>query len=178
MSCARWEERIALAVEGDLPARESAGLEAHLAGCPGCREFRAELLESQAVLKELRSGDVAAPVLDRIRGRVMARVAEQPARAAFPWRWMWVPVCAAALTVVLLRPQEVPEVPPPPVPVAAIPSAPAPAPIRWPRPAVVRAAAVRHQERAEPLPPLLVRFETDDPNVVIYWIVEGKEKGD
>lgn len=172
MSCARWEERIALAVEGDLPARESTGLEAHLAGCPGCREFRAELLESQAFLKDLGTEDVDSAMFDRIRGRVMAQVAEQPTPAVFPWRWMWAPVCAAALAVVLLRPRELPETPPPPVPVAAIPTAPAAPEIRWPRP------LIGNQVPSEPLPPLLVRFETDDPNVVIYWIVEGKERGD
>lgn len=176
MKCAGWEERIALAVEGDLPAREAAGVERHLAGCEGCREFEAALRKSQAVLKEFGNEAVDAAVLDRIRDRVMAQVAAQPRRKVWPWLWVPVPAFAALLAVVMLWPRNLPEIPPPPVPVASIPAAP-PAPvIRWPRPAVVHVAA-RPKVPAAP-PPLLMKIVTDDPNVVIYWIVEGKERGD
>jgi hypothetical protein len=43
-------------------------------------------------------------------------------------------------------------------------------------PPMVRTMPVRHRranrQRAAPAQPLLVRLETDDPNVVILWIVD------
>jgi anti-sigma factor RsiW len=176
MNCAGREKRIALAVEGDLPAREAAELERHLGECAACRAFAGELRESQAALKELCAETVDAAVLDAIRGRVMAQVAAQRAPAsAFGWRWMWAPACAAALALVMLWPAEAPELPPLPAPVAAIPAAPPPPVIRQPR-AVLRAAAPERPQ--QPVPPLMMRIVTDDPGVVIYWIVESKETGE
>ena len=162
MKCAGWEERIARAEDG------APEVTRHLAACPDCRELAAALDATRAALRDLREEPVDGEVLDRIRGRVMARVAA-PRRRMRPWLWLPVPALAAALLLAVLWPRELPEIPPPPAPVAAIPPAPPAPAIRWPRPPVVR---------AEAHPPLIIRIETDDPGVVIYWIVEGKERGD
>ena len=176
MNCARWEERLALFVEGDLPAREAGPLEAHLGECAACREFASALGESQAAVKELGSEALDQTLLDGVRRRVMARVAERRAPAPFDWWRVWAPAAAvvAAVLAVWLWPR-VPEVAPPRVMSAAIPPAPAAPALVWPRP-VRRAAAVT--TAAPAAEPLLMRIVTNDPDVVIYWIVECKQKGD
>ena len=177
MTCARWEERLALWVEGDLPAREADAVEAHLASCAGCREFQVALVASQGAVKALGAEQVDGAVLDAVRSRVMARAARQPARGAFAWWDVAVPLAfAAALAVAILWPREVL---PPAAVAAVIPPAPASPHIVWakhePRP---RPKPAAHVARATPpSEPLLMRIVTGDPNVVIYWIVEGK-KGD
>ena len=166
MKCARWEERLALAVEGDAPLPEE-----HLAGCASCREFLAALEQSQAAVKALGGEPVDAAALDAVRGRVMAQVAGE--RPSFGWWRVWVPAaaCAAAMAAFMLWPRE--PVPQPKAVAAVIPPAP-PAPrIVWAK-HVPRLVA---HKAPQPTEPLLMRIVTDDPNITIYWIVEGR-KGD
>jgi hypothetical protein len=61
-------------------------------------------------------------------------------------------------------------------PAHAAPIAPAPAAKIIP----VRHRLRRHRRApaAQPGPPLLVQFVTDDPNIVIYWLVDQKPQGD
>ncbi|MEK7406458.1 MAG: hypothetical protein AAB225_15255 [Acidobacteriota bacterium] len=166
MTCGRFERWIALEVEGDLPARKAGRLARHLEACDGCRELAASLRASQAALRALREEPVSEAELRLVRQRVLACVRAGEAVRAGWLRWAW--VGAAALVLVaglsLWRPRPVEAPPPPavarveaPIP-AVVPSEPAPA---RPRPKPERPAG-----------PLLVRLETADPQVVIYWIFD------
>ncbi|MCI0444148.1 zf-HC2 domain-containing protein, partial [bacterium] len=53
MTCKEYQELIALSVENDLSSPELEWLETHLQTCSACRDFEAELLKSQAELKDL-----------------------------------------------------------------------------------------------------------------------------
>jgi anti-sigma factor RsiW len=169
MTCARWEERLALWVEGDLPEREGAELERHLAACGACREVRAALEESQAALKVLASETVDAMALAAVRARVTSAVVERQPRRSFAWWPLAIPALAAALAAAILWPGEAP--PPPMAARAAIPPAPPAPKMVWTKPQ----ARPRAEHTVAASEPLLMRIETDDPNVVIYWIVEGKK---
>jgi len=180
MTCIDREPGIALYVEGDLPAREAPVLEAHLAECAACREFAAALRESQAAVKELGNDAADPAVLAAIRARVMAELAVPRARR-WAWARLWVAAaaCAAVVVAALLFPRGAHELPPPPPrPVAAVPAAPRLAASRQ-APHRVRPAVRAVPRRASrPAAPLLMQIVTDDPNVVIYWIVEDKERGE
>jgi len=39
-------------------------------------------------------------------------------------------------------------------------------------------APLHHAQAVQPSAPLLVHFVTDDPNIVIYWLVDQKPQGD
>jgi hypothetical protein len=143
-NCAEWEVPIALWVEGD----GGEGVDQHLAQCPACREFAGDLRESQLLLHGL--AEEPLPV-----GAV-----RMPAPRR--WRW-WVawPAFAAACAfwmVMVLRP-----VPEPEAPRTAIWAPPAPVPYAMSRPAP---AVVRETK--------LLRMQTEDEDVVIYWIADGQ----
>ena len=186
MTCREYEPLIALYVEGDLEDRE---LERHLAECSDCRELLEDFRASQAALKELAAVDavflsaVRAGVLDKIEGR-RRRV------------WPWAAVFAAAAVLILAMmtaPQK-----PIAVGQTARPSAPRGVPAdggadplvrgRPPgRPPVIAQALpkakrsrpggrLRTRGSAPPAEPLVVKMLTDDPNIVIIWLVD--QRGD
>jgi hypothetical protein len=100
-----------------------------------------------------------------VRARVMAEIE----RSRMPWRRLaWISgvgvMAAAILFAIALHRPEVPR--PAPV-VIAVPPAP-PAPVVRERVQVARArpAVRRHRE------PLTIKFQTSDPNIVIYWIAD------
>ncbi len=174
MTCPEWEARIALAVEGDAPAGE---VEAHLAACPGCREFAEELRASQSAFKELREEAVDQAMLDAIRGRAMAAIAAAAPRRPARWWWALAPA-AAAVAILLVMIMRVPE---PRAPAGGFRGA-----GFSPRGASAPLPASRAEARPRPKgrptsgrrEPLLMKIVTDDPDVVIYWIVEDKQKGE
>jgi anti-sigma factor RsiW len=176
MNCRQIEREIALYVEGDLPGRKQRQVGEHLAACGRCRDLVAGLEASQAMVKSLRGDEADDASLDEIRARVMAnlRAEPQPRRS---WRWAYAAAAALALVAVtwLFRPQYTPPELPrpviavPPVPsLAALPHRPAQA-VRRRRPRPV--PALHGQRSAEPL---VVKLETSDPDVVIYWIIDSK----
>jgi anti-sigma factor RsiW len=204
MSCRRFETMIALYVEGDLPDRKTRRVAEHLDGCAACRELSEGLAASQQALKALRGASVDEGVYRELRRRVLARI-DATRAGAWP-RWAY--AAAAGLIVLLgtwaiwRRPS-----PPPPLretgrvslpersQPAALSSAPAShAAVRKPQarrtaPAQVsepRATASAVQPELQPAEveptaspaPLLVKLFTDDPDVVIYWIVNGNEEGE
>lgn len=173
MSCDAFERLIALDAGGDLAPAEAARLGAHLETCAPCRELARSLGESQAALKAL-SGDVPdEDALARWRRGLLARIDSQPRRRALGWRWAWAAAAAMALVALLAVPHHAPPPPPPvPAPLARV-TPPAVAPPPQPPAPVHR----RPRHRPTPAPahdPLLVKLETSDPNVVIYWIVDRK----
>jgi len=179
MSCSKFETDIALYAGGDLPDGRTARIESHLAECPDCRALAEELRTGQALLSELRDEPLEDAMLSQVHHRVLVEVG---ATTRQPSRLYWKLALAAALLL------------------AAV--------LVWPRHrsgAAPRAAAASHAAQAEagrgpaaahgaaplapkhrrhrapaaqPGPPLLVQFVTDDPNIVIYWLVDQKPQGD
>jgi len=191
MTCEAFEKLIALDAGADLPPRETARLQAHLETCAPCRDLARSIGESQAGLRALTEVTLDEDALARWRRGVLARIEDQPQRRILAWRWAWAAAAAMALVALFAVPRMVRR-PPSEVPVAhAVPPA-SPSPSRQPQPpqppapvaqALPPASASqtvahhhprRHRAPAPAAEPLLVKLETSDPNVVIYWIVEGE----
>jgi hypothetical protein len=179
MACSRYEPMIALYVEGDLSTAE---IEEHLRLCPGCRRFADELRDTQRLLRGLREEEAPVEALAEVRNRVLEQVASRRPSWLFAFRW-WHGLGAGATAAVLggmLFPR--PAAPPSP----RLPPFHPPAPAlsgAGPRPAatsqVARTKAGRAQgappaaaRGAAPREPLLVKMFTDDPDVVIYWLID------
>ena len=183
MNCTEYEEQIGLYVEGDLTVPETAELEQHLASCHGCSEFAAELRESQSALKQL---SLPAPgpefrrgVIDELRGRRD--------------RWRWLAAAAALILMmsagwrVLNDERSSPQVASAPAAVTAktpVGQAGGPPLLRQaanrPKRAVRKPPPKLKREEvllARSIEPVVVKMLTGDPDVVIFWLMDGKEKG-
>ena len=178
MNCSDWEQRIALHAGGDLPPAETAEVERHLRECAGCQVLASGMKQSLAMLKEAHDEPLAPAHFSTVRARVMAEL-EQKRRPLWAWAWSFgLAAAAVALLVTLaLRPGRTPErrapvvaVNHPPVVVAHEPAVPSPPHRRVVR-RVVRPPIVPDTPDPEPL---IVKLQTDDPNVVIYWIADRK----
>jgi anti-sigma factor RsiW len=178
MNCSDWEERIALHAGGDLPPAEAAEVERHLRECAACQVLASGLKQSLELLKEAHDEPLAAAHFSAVRARVVAELEQK--RRPF-WRRAWSFGLAAAVVAVLvmlaLQPGRTPERP---VPVVAanhplvIADPEEPPAISLPHRRVAR-RVVRPIAPDTPDPePLIVKLQTDDPNVVIYWIADRK----
>jgi hypothetical protein len=168
MNCADWEERIALHAGEDLKREEAAEVERHLADCPGCQVFWSGMRQTLAELQEVHSEGMRAADLAAVRAGVMAEIE----RGRRLWRRLaWVSgvgIAAALMLAVALRPAPLPD--PPRTLALRIPQAPlvrtvaraVPEPVR--KPATVKTASAV---------PVVVKWQTADPNIVIYWIGEN-----
>ncbi len=199
MNCAEFEERIALFVENDLSDAEVTAVDLHLESCAQCREFAAELRESQAMLKALRREPIDDAVFGDVRGKVIRRVSN--ARPA-P---MWPKYAVAAMLLVMLaaaalwrtRPASTVGVPAVTAHVGPGPalSLPRTTESKHDAPQIAK-MTVRHRQqknrpnanvslarknmqqmrpahpRAVNSEPLVVKLLTNDPEVVIYWLVD------
>jgi anti-sigma factor RsiW len=99
MSCERYENELALYVEGDLPGHEVAAIERHLAICESCRAFCSGLEASQRMLKSLADEPIPTTTLYAARARVLDQITHP---AAVGWRlarWGWAATAAAAVLV-------------------------------------------------------------------------------
>ena len=170
MSCAKFESLIALYVESDLTETDGRLVESHLETCHGCRDFAADIRESQSALKELRVDFVEESALHEVRAEVLYGLSISRKSTAWPryaiaamllaglWAgWLW-RARTAALPEVQARAVMIA-----PPPFVAVPAQ------------RVRTARVTRQHR-QPAPafqsePLVVKMITDDPQVVIYWLV-------
>jgi len=177
MSCDAFEKLIALDAGDDLAPAEAARVRAHLDACPDCRELARNIAQSRAALKALSEDAPDEDALAPWRRNLMAHIEAAPRRPAPGWLWTWAAAAAMALLALLLIRAIPRHAPPPPalltrVTPPAIPPAP---PSVEPRPARPAHPRARHRPAPTPAPePLLVKLETSDPNVVIYWILEGK----
>jgi hypothetical protein len=165
MTCREYEPLIALYVEGDIDGRD---VEPHLAGCSACRELLEDLRVSQAALKELSAVDPA--FLSAVRAGVLAKIDR---RRRMAWPWVAAFAAASALIVVALTmPRQ------PAVIVKAPASSGGAAPLvrdRLPaRPSVIAQAPPKpkRKRRRPPPEPLVVKMLTDDPDIVIIWLVD------
>ncbi|MGE5569761.1 MAG: anti-sigma factor family protein [Rhodospirillales bacterium] len=173
---------ICVHVEGDLPRRKQRAVDEHMAVCEACRDFAARLETSQSAVKDQRSEAVDVEALEEIRRRVLARIAAEAPAPRFSWKPAYAAAAVLAVIAVVWISRREP-VPPPPLPFPAA-SVPAPEPAlrrASHKPSPARKPRVRPPvdiPRPEPKPspePLLVKLETSDPNVVIYWIIESGE---
>ena len=202
MTCASYEPLIALYVENDLPVRETAGIEAHLAGCATCRAFAAALSLNQRALRELGQEHPDPQALAVVRQRVRTALESpvEPRTARFAPVWAIAAAAGVAVLAFLLqqRTDGGPAAPPvaptvvhapavprttPPVRPLATPSSgpitPRPAEASAPRTArtgsrgtPTRRVAVPAARSLSPQPDLLIKLVTSDPDIVIYWLVE------
>ena len=203
MKCRYSENDIALFVEGDLEPAKAAELEVHLVTCEVCRELEADVRESQTVLKSLRQEMVSSAALSFVRTRVLEQVSEKRLRPVWG-RWvyalagaMFVAVVSVSLILYKPKPDVRPtdEVKQPDVVVAS--GSPL-AEIERTTPSTPSKVATRHllngrshpsfskegngvvitePEPSETPKGLVVKLLTDDPNVVIYWLVDQKNGG-
>jgi hypothetical protein len=169
MNCVEWETRVALHAGGDVTGSEAVEVERHLGECSGCQMLWSGVRESLAVLRAAHAELPAEANFTAVRSRVMAELE----RGARPWlRFAWisgVSVATALLLLVVFWPtRAVPEVPrmlariPPAIDAAKV------------TPAVhTRVRSVVAQVAPSPRRvPLTVKFQTPDPNIVIYWIAD------
>jgi hypothetical protein len=179
MNCEFMTRWAALAASDDLGPDEQAQLTAHLAECESCRRAAAEfssLREDLAVLGD----DVLDPAIyAAVRQGVLDQIADRT-----NWH-MWAAIAAAVVLMALAtwwrwHGREAPiEIQPPPLqvytpPIPDIAPEVVPAVIRRPGPRRQRAHREVRNLPAEGQT-LVVKMLTDDPDVVIIWLVD-KEK--
>ena len=159
MTCAIWEERVALFAGGDLGAAEAAAVERHLSQCAACSALAADLRWELDALRQAHAEPLAAGHYAAVRGRVLAELAKPtPQRVSWPWAWaaaLAVAAAAAVLVLVMVRPAAIPA-PPLPRLVAVTPMVERPAPGER-RPAGSEASAADARRAARPASPLSSR---------------------
>jgi hypothetical protein len=170
MNCSDLEQQIAV-------ESQSVDLAEHLKICERCREFAQELEQNTAALREL---SIPPAVFATVRQRVISEIQVKDLRTMW---WTWSAVAAAACLAILCVSYVLPRLqkPVPPAPVVAKMIPPK---IEWTPQSV--AQRVRHKtsgrfaaqaapvRKTEPL--AVVKMLTDDPNVIIIWLVD--QKGD
>lgn len=194
MKCTFSERDLALYVEGDIAEACLLNIQKHLSACGRCKTLAEELRKSQAVLKSLRQEHVSAAALSQVQTRVVAEIA---ARAKPVWgRWVYAIIGFAVAGAVAIgawtrvqKPNTVGSVPR--VAAAPFPAIHPPERSAASEPSAVRPLKVKKRRHAPPRvetpaqtdvtsPPakqLVVQLMTDDPNVVIYWLIDEKTGG-
>ncbi len=160
MNCSGWELQIAA-------ESESSELEQHLAECEHCREFAQELEKNSAALREFT---VPADAFRAVRQRVLGEIQVKKRRTTW---WIWSAAAAAACAAIVC----VPLIPSNPQRPAAIVAKKDPPRIEWTLPRRHKSsgrylAQARPVRKTEPL--AVVKMLTDDPNVIIIWLVDHK----
>lgn len=152
MNCAEYQDRI---FEGEL----DRDVIAHLTECEECRSLEHEVRLNSTVLAELREEVI-------------------PVRVRQSRRWPWVAaiaVAAAVFTIVLWPspPHPVPSAVELPVVTAGV-TPPHALPVLSADPPPPQVKHVRPKPKLVPVPsePLMVKFFTDDPDIVIYWLID------
>jgi predicted anti-sigma-YlaC factor YlaD len=174
MNCSNWEQEIA----GES---ESVALEEHLRACGQCREFADELERNRTAL---RAVEIHPAAFDAVRLRVLDELRSKKQRRTW---WAWSAVAAAACVAVLcasivLQNWKNPAPPKPLVaakdPLVMLSSIAPVQPVARAHqrvhhkfgPATASAGPAHNPE------PLVVKMLTNDPNVIIIWLVD--QKGD
>jgi hypothetical protein len=158
MSGCEWEERVALYAGGDLA---SAEVERHIAECASCQLLLSGVRESLTLMQAAHGEPVDSAHYAAVRARVLAEIERAPARR---WRFAWMYAMTAAAVVLAIA--------------------------MWPRPELrltlsmpqaPGAQAIARVELPKLLPKrqsqtetVIMKIETDNPDVVIYWITESK----
>lgn len=183
MNCGQSEHDLALYVEGDLSRTKAGELDRHLLSCAACRQSVEELRESQSLFRGIRQDVVRPAALAEVRTQVFARVAVLRMKPSWG---RWVYALAGAVFVVAVMVSVFARIPRPRQEAkAVVPAAVRAAPvIVQPVVPVVpkaervrvahRSAVKKRQAKPAPEPPqeIMVKLLTDDPTVVIYWLVD------
>lgn len=157
-----WEERVALYAGGDLAAAE---VEPHLAECASCQLLLGGVRETLALVQAAH-GEPMEPVhFSALRARVLAKIEQGRARR---WRfgWTYAMTAAAVVIAVVLWPRPELHLS---LPVQPAPAAPVVARVELPKPQPRIRTAVKTETET-----VTMRIETDNPDVVIYWITDSK----
>jgi anti-sigma-K factor RskA len=161
-NCSDWEQEIA----GEL---ESAQLVEHLEACERCREFAEEIEKNRAALGELT---IDAAAFTAVRQRVLSEI--QAKKQRIFW-WRWVAAACAVMVLVMYFTQRPRDFASPAPLVARIDP-----PQGWELKPVRHTTSGRHLGKPRPVqktePIVAVKMLTDDPNVIIIWLVD--QKGD
>jgi anti-sigma factor RsiW len=64
--CQQWVEMVTDYLEGTLPRRLQEAADRHLAGCPHCREYLAQMRRTIGLSRQLRDEDVPDDVVDAL----------------------------------------------------------------------------------------------------------------
>lgn len=75
MNCERWQHKLLLAESGELPEGDRPALDAHIAGCPACREFRDASAALAVAVRPVLRRDAPSPA-------TIAAIREEAATAA------------------------------------------------------------------------------------------------
>ena len=204
MKCSYSENDIALYVEGDVEPAQIRAIAGHLAKCPACSDLAASLRDSQALLKSLRREAISPAALSSVRSRVLAEIDGISFRWAWG-RWVYAAASAVFVAVIgvgIALQMQKPELPvqqivqkdtaivveegpreradlsPTPV-VSAENSKPSALPAEHPhRVRKPKSRAVEpFADDSAPVKTLVVKLLTEDPDVVIYWLVDQKDGG-
>jgi len=164
-NCSDWEQEIA----GEL---ESGELAQHLEACERCREFADEIEKNRAALGELA---IDAAAFTAVRQRVLGEI-QAKKQSVFWWKWAAVAAaaCIAIVSALYFAPRPKNFAAPAPL-VARIDP-----PQGWELKPVRHTSSGRHLGKPRPVqktePIVAVKMLTDDPNVIIIWLVD--QKGD
>jgi len=191
MSCENYEHLIALYVEDDLFAPDRRRVAAHLQLCSDCWDLAEDLKDSQAVFKSTRQDVPNAAALAALRRRVLS---EAGVHESLSWFERFVfgglrrKVAIAGLTVAVLSstvlwitrsPQVGMKTSSPEVAMEPAPAVVVPMPVAEPEAQPHRERLPRPAPSAERTTQVAIKFVTDDPNIIIYWLVdEVVEKGE
>lgn len=193
MACREFEPLIALHVEDDLPAADRARVELHIRVCAHCMALADDLKESQTIFKSIRQNVPDQSMLQAVRARVLA---EAGAARMSSLERIWFGVfrqwaTLAGIAVFLLgagalwlmheseetsRPVAVVPTPAPLPATRVEPAVPKPVPVVSVPKAPERRRKPAPESTAPPVKQVAIKLLTDDPNVIIYWLVD--EKGD
>ena len=188
MKCPDFEKLIALDLGGDLPERKSKAVAEHLKACRPCQEFTEKLKESQALLKILGQESVDDGVLQDVRQNVLKSLPTEEKRQGFSaWRYVLgagVTAVVFLVAITLWRPSNdrVADV------AGAMPKQAATKAVEQQTPTLAPRSSVRATKRkpvvrrrkyfsssltaSERPQQLTIKLVTDNPNVVIYWLVD------
>lgn len=173
MNCLDWEERIALHAGGDLVGEEAAEVERHVGDCAACQVFWSGLRETLGELRDVHAEGPEPAHFVTVRAGVMAEIE----RGRRIWRRLaWVSgvgIAAAVMVAVLVRPGPLPKLP---APVAmSIPPAEVARPVaRSMPPGRRRQPALAAPHSSKEREAVMVKYQTADPDIVIYWIGENE----
>jgi hypothetical protein len=172
-NCSDWKRDIA----GES---ESAQLAEHLQACEGCRDFAQELEKNRLALREIV---VHAAAFDAVRRHVRGEIEGQRRRTMW---WTWSGAAAVACLAVLCLLYFVPRLQNPGAPIPMVARKDPPRIEQTPRPerqvfarrGVPNRVAqdVAKASLAQKSEPLVVKMLTNDPDVIIIWLVD--QKGD
>jgi hypothetical protein len=185
------EPELALYGGGDLGVAEAARLEAHVVACASCREFLASVERTRATLGDLYSEPLSPAAYAVVRARVMAALggaASRPTRRLPVWSWALAAslvLSAAGLLVLRARPLDPKAVPSAPSAVWRAPASPAATTAaKASARRVASAPAARKSRAAAPRAaasatsrPTVIKLLTDDPEIVIYWLLDEDTNG-